>query len=65
MAECASSLTAGTASEEECDRMLWAMIQRLTREQLCQGILAIIDELVSQVLTQHQCSIRCPAIIQW
>lgn len=57
-----SWLAAGTASEEECNKMLWAMIQRLTREQLCQGILAKISELVSQVPSQHQCSITCPAV---
>lgn len=35
------------------------MIQRLTREQLCQGILAGIDELVSQVPAHQQHHMPC------
>ena len=41
--------------------MLWAVIQRLTREQLCQSILACIDDLVSQVpLKRHSFAQHVP-----
>ncbi|EIE23252.1 hypothetical protein COCSUDRAFT_63608 [Coccomyxa subellipsoidea C-169] len=43
----------GTASEAECDRMLWAVIQRLTREQLCQSILVIMEELLNQGVVER------------
>ena len=29
--------------------MLWSTIQRLTREQLCMGVLDLMDDLVAQV----------------
>ena len=44
------------AGDKECERALWAAIQRLTLEQLGQSILDLLSKSISQVLTLHHAS---------
>ena len=39
------------AGDKECERALWAAIQRLTLEQLGQSILDLLSKSISQVTT--------------
>lgn len=42
------------SGDAECERMLWATVQRLTREQLCMGLLELMCQLVDEVcLVMH------------
>ena len=43
------SMVPGSAGDAECSKMLWAVVQRLTREQLARGILSLLNELQAQV----------------
>ena len=50
------------SGDQECEQALWAAIQRLTQEQLGQGILDSLSSSISQVWALPQARHSCSAV---